>query len=347
MDTTRNSIIEAGDSGFSQYWDRLFENDPYQNPLYDNSSFKHPSEDQSRVDFDDRSFLVVTNDEPVFACSLTSHSNAEGKKQMGYFGLAASTHVNTRSMDGWTNNFSTNAISLMQWHIGNVIEKDEPDNLYYLDPISCGVMSPMTQVLLEKGAEPVLMESHMLDLTLSEQRLIRNLRTSYRSLIGWGKEEIQLRIIDKNNYTDTDLDNFQELHYQIEGRQLTPLIGNHSYESMISEDKGFLVQGYYRNKLISSAFFAHSPRTCYHTVSTSQQQLFDKPLSHAVVWTAILHGKKIGCKQFELGQPHYQDLPGCSSIDSATENNTAVNQLAKGFGGTAHSKLKVSMDLLA
>jgi hypothetical protein len=173
----------------------LLENDPLQNPLYlqqQEAASLPVGLAKKEPEFEDHSFLIVARDAPVFGCSLTTHKDDHGGTHMGYFGMEASTHVNRTAIANPSNNFEPQSICLLQEHITRLMEEVKPHSVDYLDPVSCGVMSPVTQVLLERGAIPTVQKAQLIDLSLSEHALIRNISKSYRGLIHWGRCNLQL-----------------------------------------------------------------------------------------------------------------------------------------------------------
>ena len=75
-----HAVIESTDNQFQQYWNKLVESDPLQNPLY--------APPHSNTDADGRyqnhSFMVVREQEPVFGCSLTSITDTNGLRRLGF-----------------------------------------------------------------------------------------------------------------------------------------------------------------------------------------------------------------------------------------------------------------------
>ena len=148
-----HAVIKTSDSSFFQYWNRLCANDPVQNPIYMQQRCESKMSSNSITEFTDRSFLVMLAEEPIFGCSLTLHLDEQGRKCIGYFGREASSHMNQATMQTTSNSFRPEAIRLLREHINQLIEEIQPHAIDYLDPVSCGVMSPITQVLLEKGGD--------------------------------------------------------------------------------------------------------------------------------------------------------------------------------------------------
>jgi len=325
-------VIETNDSTFSHYWEKLYANDPLQNPLYAQQSYECHDLINEQGHFTDRSFLVVFEDEPVFGCSLTMHTDDQGRKCMGYFGMEASTHVNRASMQQASNNFQPEAIRLLQQHIYHLIEEIQPDSLHYLDPVSCGIMSPVTQVLLEKGAIPILQKAQVIDLTPSAHSLIRNMKKSHRSFINWGRRHLSIDVISGQGFDSEKSAHLQAMHQETISLGNSPFSSWRVYEQLIRQGNAFLVQGNYMGELTASTLFLHTEKTCHYVFGDTSHDSPDRPVLHALIWKAMMHSRALGCSQFHLG-----NRSATNAEDSADE------KLVTGFGGEARTQLKVSL----
>ena len=94
---------------------------------------------------------------------------------------------------------------------------------------------------------------------------------------------------------------------------------------MIKNNEAFLVLGEASGKLITSALFQYSDNSCYYSVSASKRELFDKPISHIVIWEAINYAKSIGCQSFETGEQIYdKDNRERKSLEFLTSKEVLV-----------------------
>ena len=66
-----------------------------------------------------------------------------------------------------------------------LIEEIQHHAIDYLDPVSCGVMSPVTEVLLEKRAIPIVQQAQIIDLLISKRDLLRSMAKSCRGMVAW------------------------------------------------------------------------------------------------------------------------------------------------------------------
>jgi hypothetical protein len=330
-----HTVIESNETGFSHYWDRLYANDPIQNPLYLQFGSRQDAEYLDQ-DYLDRSFVVVAEDVPVFACSLTSHIDKDGRKCVGYFGAEASTHVNQSSLQAPSNNFKPEAIRLLQQHIDQLIEEIQPDSLDYLDPISHGIMSPVTQLLLSRGAVPTVQHAQVIDLNQSQQRLYANMDNDIRSRVDWGLRSLSLDIVSGRRFDtmrSSEVDRLITESSEQDGN--TILHNKRVYEKLIRQGMGFLIQARYQGQLVSSSLFAHTDRTCHFVFGDVLPDAPNKPVLHALIWQAILHSKARGCSEFDFG---------CSTVANGLIPQTAADQKdSNSFGGARQARLKVSL----
>ena len=327
-----HTVIESTDSKFASYWRTLFANDPLQHPVYALQKFDRAVESENSQ-FTDRSFLVMSEEQPVFGCSLTLHTDEKGRRHMGYFGLEAATHVNRNSLEKPSNNFQPEAIRLLQEHTNFLIEDMQPDSLAYVDNVSCGIMSPVSQVLLEHGAQPTIQSTQIIDLTGSTRQILRNVRKSYRGYIRWGWENLTTEIIGGEVLNESSARFLQSLHLVETIPQQPDRDLWHTYEELVRKGSAFLVQSRLKNELVASSLFAYTENTCHYLTGSILEDCPNRPILHSAIWQAMMHSKQLGCEQFQLS-------------DSASEpaRNSENVVLAAGFGGEAHTRLKMKLN---
>lgn len=326
------AVIEVTDSNFNHYWSELFANDPLQNPFYSQQTSRYLQPVASHAAFTDRSFVIINENKPVFACSLTMHVDEVGRKCLGYFGLEASTHVNRLSLQSSSNNFHHVAVELLQHHISHLIDEIKPNSLEYLDPVSCGMMSPVTQVLLEKGARPIVQTAKIIDLTLSEHALKRKISKSQRGKINWGQRNLDIQIYSGEKFNPSASASLAHIFNEAIATGNSPYSSLDSYTQMIRQNKAFLVQGNYANDAIASSLFVHTDRTCHFVFGSSTQQAPDRPVMPALIWSALQHCKSLGLTRFEMGR-----------LAHSNPENTERTQLLNSFGGDSQTRLKVCL----
>lgn len=317
-----HAVIDTSDSRFPQYWEQLVASDPSLNPLYAPAG----SVRQANDGFQDHSFMVLAEAEPVIGCSLTSSTDAQGRRRLGFLGREASTLVNRRQLRNPSNNFQPEAVRLLQEHFLRLLTEMSPDYLDYFDPVSAGLMSPLTQVLLERGARPEVHQAQVIRLTLSDSALLRSLRHDYQQQLKDGQSAVSLSVISGTNVS--------KLTANLEQRcaEYFAALGSvvecwTSCIDLIRRDQGFVVQAQAAHGESTSALFLHNGRTSHYVLHDGPQNPATRPVLLQVLWHGLKHSKAQGCAFVDLGG---WGLP-----------EAGIN--AAGFGGTAHTRLKVSL----
>lgn len=327
-----HTIVTTTDSEFNRYWSELYANDPLQNPFYSSHSRACLNELESALNFVNHSFVVAASGRPVFACSLTSHIDEKGRTCLGYFGFEASTHINRLSMQALTNNFEAAAVALLQQHIGQLIEEIQPDLLEYLDPVSCGLISPVTQVLLERGAEPVIQTAKVIDLSQSQQVLERNVRRRRRGMIRWGQRNLAIDIASGERFDAAALSALAVIFKEALAIGTSPCSSLSFYEYLLRRNKAFLVLGTQGGVPAVSALFLHADCTCHFVFGSAVSQDSERAMLDAIVWEAIQHSKQLGCMRFEIGR--------LAKTESA---NSARAKFLNGFGADSQTCMRLRL----
>ena len=181
--------------------------------------------------------------------------------------------------------------------------------------------------------------SQVIDLSLNENSLHQMVRKSYQSLINWGLNNLKIEIFDYNNYQSDLIYSFKNLHFSVSGKKTR---NDKTWEiqgEMVKSREAFIVTGLYNDKLLTAALFICSDNYCYYGVSASNREHFDKPLSHSIIWKAILHAKALGLHFFELGEQIFQNEN--ITLTQNFKKELGISKFKRGFGGHIHQRLKI------
>ncbi|MBF0127017.1 MAG: GNAT family N-acetyltransferase [Magnetococcales bacterium] len=203
--------------------------------------------------------------------------------------------------------------------------------LRYQDPLPGGALTSLGEHLLDMGAVATPVFSSILDLTHGTQPLWGRVRKSYKSLINWGRNHLEIQVA----FDPDRFEAFRQLHIQEAGRETRSPRSWELQAGMIQQGEAFMITGELEGTLVTAALFIHNAATCYYGVSASRRDLFDKPLSHAILWRAIEQARQLGCRQFEMGEQLY---PNQHNPD---RKNLNISQFKRGFGGDT----RLSLDL--
>ena len=131
---------------------------------------------------------------------------------------------------------------------------------------------------------------------------------------------------------------FRDLHILVSGRETRSRDSWIKQYESIKNNEAFLVMGYQDHEVVSAGYFIINKTNCYYGSSASRRDLFDFPIFHSLVWTSMLHAKKIGCHWFDMGEQFFL----CNSSDNhPTQKELGISKFKGGFGG----ENKVCMDI--
>lgn len=178
-------------------------------------------------------------------------------------------------------------------------------------------------------------ESHIIfensiDLTKSEDEIFMCLRKSYKSLINWGKRNLELHIYDQANMTDDIICQFENFHIQVSKRR------TRSHESWmlqaksIYEGMGYIVFCNYEGKLVSATLILNGETECYYGVCVNDRDLMAQnlPIGHYGLYKSILIAKEKGLKKFNFGDV----------TDNVDSKINAIVKYKRGFSNQLSSR---------
>lgn len=317
-----HAVIDASDNRFPRFWEELVASDPSHNPFYAPAQRAR----QAGSGFRDHSFMVLSGSGPVVGCSLTSSIDASGRRRLGFLGREASTLVNRRQLHEPSNNLQPEVVYLLQDHFSRLITAVSPDYLDYFDPVSCGLMSPLTQVLLERGARPEIHQSQSIRLTLSERALQRGLQPDYRQVITKSGSK-PLLTVQTGAGLDPGVQGLQQRceHYFADLGASSECWSN--CLDLIHQGQGFVIRAVGAENSSIQALFLHNGHTSHYILHDGLLEPSSCETLLQVLWRGVLFSKSIGCALLDLG--------GLGLTEAG------INPA--GFGGTAQTRLKVSL----
>lgn len=203
---------------------------------------------------------------------------------------------------------------------------------------------PLAHALLNMGACATPVFTQKIDLTQEISELWIAIRESYKRKIRWGQKHLNIDIVDS---TDSQLlekfNEYRHLHRLAAGRQTR---SDKTWElnyRMLQADEAFLVCGRLDGRMVTGSLFKVAYGACYYGSGASDRSLFDKSLSHVVMWTAIAHAKQLGLQTLEVGEVVYPHLTKIEATGDRlpTEKEVTIGHYKKGFGGQTDVSLTI------
>lgn len=142
-----------------------------------------------------------------------------------------------------------------------------------------------------------------IDLTLSDEHLWQSVRKSYRSLINWSKENLDLSVVTSSNFSAAAFESFKQLHIEAAGRKTRSDESWDVQAQQIRDSAAFLVVGTKEGRVVTGMFNLFDHTQAFYAVAASDRILManDLPLAHGPLWYSIHISKRLGLKRFSFG----------------------------------------------
>ena len=327
-------IVRIGTADFTRLWQQVFVVSEFQHPLYQPWNIQFYEALAPKSQFEDCSFVVEEQGVPLAGVRMAFRASGDASRELSGFGLPLlyleNQDINSTQLQG--------AHKLLKGELERIMQAHSVTSLIYQDFLYEGRLSYLGRYLLEIGARGVPYFTQIIDLTVSETDLYRQIRKSYKSLINWGKKNLVLQVKDETVIAPEDIEAFRELHLKAAGRETrSQRTWDLQYE-MVSHNEAFVIAGKLEGELVTAALFPYSARYCFYGVSASKRELFSKPLSHAIIWRAMLYAKEQGCNFFELPEQRYPK----QGTPLPTNKELSISTFKHGFGGKTYVRLNMA-----
>jgi len=317
---TVSPVSYAGDPAL---WNQLLRSDPVQLPLGSPLDQEYMRAYLSHFSFRDLSMIASADGRAVAGMQVAAHSLPDGQEHIDFYGRPILLRKD-RDADIATTEKAERMLAEELWRLRQSLSFPA---FHYLEMCPQGRLSDFAVSLLKAGCTGLPAYKQIIDLQLSDDDLRGDIRKSYRSLINWGEKHLAITVHDYRNSTPDVIEDFRRLHIRVAGRETRSPETWRLQHRQVMENEGFIITGRLEGQLVTAALFIHSPSYCCYAVGASIREMFDKPLSHAILWRSIVEAKQRGCRVYEMGDRW--DLYPEKYSDQ--EKNIAV--FKSGFGG--------------
>ena len=324
-------IIRNDNPKFSKEWHEIYKNRK-ETVLYSLLNIEYQKKYLSETDVKDLSFIVYEEDQPIVAVILSLEIYADNLTKLSGFGNPI-CYIELAPNESDMNKVQKK----IKEELDDILSNHKISSISYRDYLWNNTISYLGKYFLEKGATGTPFYTQIIDLSLNEDQLRKGIRKSYKSLINWGKKNLKLQLLQADNITQGHIDAFRQLHIEVAERETRSKDTWDIQLEMVQNNEAFILFGKLENKLVSAGLFMYNSNTCYYGVSASKRELFEKPLFHYLMWQAILHSKKIGCRYFEAGM----QLIANAENSTISSKESGISKFKKGFGGAT----KVCLDI--
>ena len=315
-----------------ELWDELLRNDPLQYPLGFPMDQEYLRAYAPHISYQDISMIAQVDNQAVAGLQITLHSSSDSHGHIDFYGRPAYLRVNLRA-DAETRE---DAERMLAENFCDLHKSLNCPTVNYHDLCpQGGVLSDFAIFLLDSGYSGTPVYKQIIDLQLDENTLRKDIRKRYKTFINWGDQNLSITVHDQQNTRPEIIEEFRQLHIAVAGKETRSRESWHLQYREIMENVAFLITGRLDGQLVTAALFLHSPLYCYYGVGASIREMFDKPLSHAIMWRSILEAKRRGCRLYEMGDMVDLYARGYS------EKEKNIANFKRGFGGGAFLQLQI------
>jgi len=327
-------LVRIDDTDFVSLWSNLLSDGDHLDALYGPANLEYYREYCGSPDADDISVLVADGSEPLCGIRAFRRVLATGITEISCFGLPL---LYTESLCADTAALYR-AERLIRSEIEGLLQTLPAETVIrHKDSLKGGCLSLLGRTLLDRGAEVTPSFSQIIDLKLSEESLHKRLTKAYKWAVNWSNKNLSIQVIDKESITFEHVEQFRLLHSEAAGRETRTRASWALQSDMVCAGQAFCVFAYLKGVLVSAALFPYSKSHCFYGVSASRRDLFDKPLSHGVIWSALMHAKQLSIRTFEMGEQMFPMTPR----PHPSQKELGISFFKRAFGGEA----KVSLDI--
>lgn len=334
-------LVHASDPSFLPLWNRLLSEGKHLDALYGDANGAFYREYSGCQDADDVSFLVTEREMPICGLRAFSSRLENGGIEISYFSLPV-FYVEHPRFDKFD---MAPVHRLFREEVDKLLSSlsVEGGSIRYRDGLSGGSLSVLSRFLLDKGGEVNPSFSQIIDLSLTEEKLHQGLTKAYKWAVNWAKKNMQITVLDRTSILAEHMEQFRLLHIEAAGRETRTLESWNLQLEMVLAGEAFCVFSFMNGVLVSAALFPHSRSHCFYGVSASRRDLFDKPLSHGVIWAAVLYAKSLGLLSFEMGEQLFPMAPRHNS----SQKELGISFFKRAFGGIPQVFLEVNLRMIS
>ncbi len=169
-------------------------------------------------------------------------------------------------------------------------------------------------------------------LDLPEELIRAGIRRSYKSLLNWGKKNLQLRTLYGRDFEADLFWQFHQLHVAVAGRETRSVKSWQALAEMVEGEHAFVTLAFADNELVSANYCSKGTESCNYGVSVSRRDIMGKgvSLTHFPLYRSVLFAKELGLSYFDLGV-----LDGANF----TEKEKTIADFKRGFAMTTSTEV--------
>ncbi len=169
----------------------------------------------------------------------------------------------------------------------------------------------------------------VVDLLSGPEAILADMRKGHRQQVRWGRDNLTVSVVDQERFNFADFESYRALHAEVAGRVTRNEASWGAMREAIASGVGRLVISYLEGRLVGGTLIFDSMNTAFYASGAYRRELFDKPLSHYPIYTAMISSAAAGNRWFDLGDVSFSPR--------TSDKERSISYFKRGFS----SRLKV------
>jgi len=280
------------------------------------------------------SFLVFAGGEIVAICPLVLETSLEAGEEIRQFSNGGDAVPAPAFADGLPENTRSKVARAVLRQIDALAAVNRVHRISFrISPPArwfWRFTHPQPNPLLQNGFSDISLLTQVIDLSLPEEQLLRDMRKGHRADIKRAEKLMSASVLDSSNITADAFQRYRLLHRKAAGRTTRPLKTFELMHSWIQQGLAVLSCATLDGKDIGFALVSVYKDGAYYSSGCVDPDYNHLPVGHLLQWAAMQWLKAHKVRHYEIGlqlcssQPH--------SIVSEKEWN--ISFFKRGFGGS-------------
>ena len=260
------------------------------------------------------SFAVVDGDDPLLIVPCSA-----GPTGLDYYGMP----IKLFPRAGGDKGAIEQAVQTAFREFDTIISRNSLVSASISDAESGLELSAVGKQCLNRKATAALRMSGLCELETGPDQMRRGLRKSYRSLVNWGRANLNVEYVNTNNPDRALFDRYQSFHRTVAGRSTRPQKSwDVMFEWLVGGGGELILAFLSSGELVAGTMIVDGTEVSNYASGVYDRTKFDKPLAHWPLWLGITRSCERGLRLFDLG-----DIP----ISGVSEKEIDIGYFKRGF----------------
>ena len=212
---------------------------------------------------------------------------------------------------------------------------------FFIDPLSTGFLGDFQKIspFLKLGYNAISLTTNILDLSLPEKEMFKNIRDSYQYDIRSAIElDLAVDFFDKSNVSDEIFKTYKDIYFSAAGKEVgTPERWNVTRELIKQGQAVLALEKNKEGKFISGVIAFTYKNNAYYALGATIPDFKEiNGISHLLQWEIIKYLKARNFNHYDLGRNVYPII----SDEVYTPKELSISFFKSGFGGEIYPLIR-------